>query len=73
MSLLLELAINEPQDYKNDLRTNKESFQDILGRIDCNIGSLNRTVWLRELFSAKEQLIATTLQFLASLAKHTSF
>lgn len=37
MSLLLELAINKPQDYKSDLRTNKESFQDILGRIDCNI------------------------------------
>ncbi|XP_046684984.1 putative nuclease HARBI1 [Homalodisca vitripennis] len=63
MSLLQELASNEPNDYKNYLRMTEDCFEDILRRISPDIVKQNSI--LREPISCKERL-AATLQFLAS-------
>ncbi|XP_071056177.1 putative nuclease HARBI1 isoform X2 [Onthophagus taurus] len=63
MSLLTEIATNEPQDYRNYLRMNEQSFEDLLERVYNLLEKKNTK--LRESISVKERLVAT-LQFLAS-------
>ncbi|KAF6207432.1 hypothetical protein GE061_018675 [Apolygus lucorum] len=63
MSLLSELAANEPNDFKNYLRMTEDCFEDILGRISPEIEK--QSTAMRESITSKERL-AATLQFLAS-------
>ncbi|XP_046686048.1 uncharacterized protein LOC124371751, partial [Homalodisca vitripennis] len=63
MSLLAELAISEPQDFKNYLRMSEESFEYLFGRLCEHIEKEDSL--LRTSIPAKERL-AATLQFLAS-------
>lgn len=63
MSLLAELAANEPNDYKNYPRITEDCFEDILRRISPEIEKRNTA--MREVISCKERL-AATLQFLTS-------
>lgn len=63
ISLLSELATNEPKDFQNYLRMNEETFQELLGLVSSIIERKNTN--MRECVSSKERLVAT-LQFLAS-------
>jgi cob(I)alamin adenosyltransferase len=63
MSLLAELATNEPQDFKNYLRMNEESFVELLERVTQHIEKKDSA--MRQSIPAKERLVAT-LHFLAS-------
>lgn len=63
MSLLAELAANEPNDYKNYLKMTENCFEDILRRISPAIEKQNTS--MKEAISCKERL-AATLQFLVS-------
>lgn len=63
MTLLDELAISEPQDFKNYLRMNEEIFEELLNHVSRYIG--RQDSHLRDSIPARERLVAT-LQFLAS-------
>lgn len=63
MTLLKELAEEEPQDFKNYLRMDEECFEDLLLQVTPKIEKKNTV--MRESVSARERLVVT-LQFLAS-------
>ncbi|KAF6217202.1 hypothetical protein GE061_001556 [Apolygus lucorum] len=54
MSLLSELAANEPNDFKNYLRMTEDCFEDILGRISPEIEK--QSTAMRESITSKERL-----------------
>nr|XP_022908174.1 putative nuclease HARBI1 [Onthophagus taurus] len=55
MSLLTEIATNEPQDYRNYLRMNEQCFEDLLERVYNLLEKKNTN--MRESISVKECLI----------------
>lgn len=63
MSLLNEIAVHEPQDYKNYLRISESTFRELLQLVSGRIEKQNTI--MRESVSAEERLVAT-LQFLAT-------
>lgn len=63
ISLVNTLKVQEPEDFKNYLRMDNESFSELLALVRPKIEK--KETWLRETVSAEERLIAT-LRFLAT-------
>lgn len=63
LQLLKELRTNEPDDYKNYLRMDANTFDDLLGRLKKYLQKQDTT--MRQSIPPNERLIAT-LRFLAT-------
>ena len=61
-NLLKELLLSSPQDYKNFLRMDEDTFIHLLSMVTPLIGKINTR--FRDAISAKERL-SSTLRFLA--------